>query len=203
MTGRHRVADVGAPRVPHRLADWLPSGPAWTTPLCAILVACLAHRARRLQRFLERELLLAGGLPGGREPCRRRPDADAGSSTCIKDAGPGIPCTESLASYCAQGHNVAFPCMSTLPSVQANPPCVAGLQTLFDSCGPLELMSMSGIDVGTTYIYAVVSGDLIAVTGLSNPGAVSCIAGPPCLAVPSCSAPQVVCDAGVDALAQQ
>ena len=62
---------------------------------------------------------------------------------------------------------------------------------------------MSGIDFGTTYIYAVASGDLIAVTGLSNPGVVSCIAGPPCLAVPSCGTPQMVCDAGADALAQQ
>ncbi len=136
-------------------------------------------------------------------------DADAGANTCITDAGPGIPCSESLASYCAPGRNhVGFPnggCTSTLPSVQASPPCAyaSGLQTVFDSCGPLELMSMSGIDNGTTYVYEVTSGALIAVTELSDPQGFSCAAGPPCLGIPSCGAPEMVCDAGADAKAQQ
>jgi hypothetical protein len=136
-------------------------------------------------------------------------DADANTNACTMDGGPGIRCAESLASYCApSGNHVGFPnggCMTTLQSVQANPPCASadGLLTWFESCGPLELMAMSGIDFGTTYFYAAASGDLIAVTGLSDPQGSSCIAGPPCLAIPSCGAPQMVCDAGADALAQQ
>jgi hypothetical protein len=89
--------------------------------------------------------------------------------------------------------------MTTLPSVLANPPCAAadGLQLSFESCGPLELMTMSGLDFGTTYFYEATSGDLIAVEESS------CIAGPPCLAIQSCGTPRLVCDAGADARAPQ
>ena len=62
---------------------------------------------------------------------------------------------------------------------------------------------MSGIDNGTTYVYEVTSGDLIAVMELSDPQGFSCAAGPPCLGIPSCGAPEMVCDAAADAKAQQ
>jgi hypothetical protein len=136
-------------------------------------------------------------------------DADANANACVVDGGPGVRCSESLASYCApSGNHAGFSnggCTTTLQSAQANPPCASadGLQTMFESCGPLELLSMSGIDFGTTYFYEAASGELIAITSLSDPQGVSCVAGPPCLAIPNCGAPQVVCDAGADALAQQ
>ncbi len=146
----------------------------------------------------------AGGSPVDVSVPDAGSDAHAGANSCVTDAGPGLPCRESLASYCAAGQNVGFPnggCTSTLQSVKQNPPCASaeGLQTSFESCGPLELMSMSGIDFGPTYVYDVTSGALIAVTVFSDPQGFSCLAGPPCLAIPSCGPLQVVCDAGADA----
>lgn len=152
----------------------------------------------------------AGGSAGDASVADAGTNADANANACVVDGGPGVRCTESLASYCApSGNHVGLTnggCMTTLQSVQANPPCAsAGLQTMFESCGPLELLSISGIDFGTTYFYEAASGDLIAVTvtGLSDLQGPSCIAGPPCLAIPNCGPSQMVCDAGVDALAQQ
>jgi hypothetical protein len=186
----------------------LPSGLAWTThtrvrPWCPALLILLAGCSAPSNA----SSFPAGGPPADASLGDAGTDADAGANACVVDGGPGIRCAESLATYCAPGGNhVGFPnggCTSTLPSVQASPPCSSadGLQTWFESCGPLELMAMSGIDFGTTYVYDVASGALIAVMEFSDPQGPSCAAGPTCLAVPSCGAPQMVC--GTDAGGQQ
>lgn len=115
-------------------------------------------------------------------------DAD----TCVADGrAQSIPCQQSLASYCASGH-VAFPnggCGSTWSGIQEAPLCDSadGLQILEATCGSLNVMSIDGVDSGTSYLYDTTSGALIAVLSASNPGPqFVCQAGPPCLVLPTC-----------------
>jgi hypothetical protein len=169
---------------------------AWTLPLLG-LAACSTSQPSGSS--------FGPGVTTDAASARYEPDAGADADTCVAEGGlAGIRCQQSLAAYCASGQ-VEFPyagCGSTWPGVQAAPPCqqANGLQILEAACGSAtEVMSIDGIDFGTSYFYDGTTDALTAVVGFSDPGIPTCAAGPPCFAVPTCGHQHMVSclDAGV------
>lgn len=118
-------------------------------------------------------------------------DADGGPATCHTEAGTGLPCQQSLATFC-ENANYQFPygaCGETWSSVLARDPCSwlpsegpGGLR--IESCGSLEVIDFLGADFGTRYFFDVPSGALAGVVWISDPGIYTCGAGQACFASP-------------------
>ena len=116
-------------------------------------------------------------------------NADADANTCIGEASPGVPCMQSLADYCANGHGwftdpFAGGCGSTWQTVQAEPPCQVAeanyLRIVFSSCASADTMALDEDDTATVYVYDPTDGALVAVLDIGDPGLYSCLAGPAC-----------------------
>jgi hypothetical protein len=142
--------------------------------------------------------------------------ADAGA--CIVEGGMGVPCWQSVSSYCADAGVSNFTgCGTSWQTVQADPPCEVADLTLteFASCGNVGSLTLQDIDTSATYYYDTTRGNLVGVVAryppeVEDPNGITCAAGPPCFVLPTCADVQVAtcgkdasseagsADAGVD-----
>ena len=97
----------------------------------------------------------------------------------------GLPCAESLSSYCSQ--SPPFECSAKLGIGIVVGSCIDGYTTGYTVCGSVEAVTIEYSGKShVTYLYDVASGNLIAsLLGDAPSSFGACLAGPACILLPS------------------